>query len=70
LFRRRLAGRADQTIAGQRLFGSLGTRRRASLLRHTGNTIAREAVGSIGDLIQFADGTIINLVGVSHTVFT
>jgi hypothetical protein len=34
----------------------------------TRNTIATEAVGSTGDLIQLTDGTIINLVGMNHTV--
>jgi hypothetical protein len=34
----------------------------------TRTTIATEAVGSTGDLIQLTDGTIINLVGMNHTV--
>jgi Ca2+-binding RTX toxin-like protein len=37
---------------------------------YTGNPIATEGVGSAGDLIQLSDGTIINLVGVNHTLFT
>jgi hypothetical protein len=37
---------------------------------YTSNPIATEAVGATGDLIQLTDGTIINLVGVNHTVFS
>jgi hypothetical protein len=37
---------------------------------YTGDPIMTEAVGSTGDLIQLTDGTIINLVGVNHTVFS
>jgi hypothetical protein len=37
---------------------------------YTGDPIRTETVGATGDLIQLTDGTIINLVGVNHTVFS